>query len=100
MPSGPPLRSTYRPHGRRLGLLSTYPPRLCGLATFAAALEAELTLAGEHVTAVAINDGRRRGGERSPTEHELVNGVPASVRATAQVLSRDDVAIVQHEYGI
>jgi glycosyltransferase involved in cell wall biosynthesis len=100
MPSGPPHHPTFRPHGRRLGLLSTYPPRLCGLATFAAALEAELTLAGEHVTAVAINDGRRRGGERPRTEHELVNGVPASVRETARVLSRDDVAIVQHEYGI
>jgi glycosyltransferase involved in cell wall biosynthesis len=73
---------------------------LCGLATFAAALEAELTLAGEHVTPVAINDGRHRGGEWSRTEHELLNGVPASVSATARVLSRDDVAIVQHEYGI
>ena len=31
---------------------------------------------------------------------ELVNGDPASATATAELLNRSDIAIVQHEYGI
>jgi glycosyltransferase involved in cell wall biosynthesis len=97
--SAPSPRGGARP-GRRLGLLSTFPPKLCGLATFAAALQAELALAGDVVTRVAIDDGRHDGERSIRTQHELVNGVPTSIRETARVLSRCDVAIVQHEYGI
>jgi polysaccharide biosynthesis protein PslF len=85
---------------RRVGLLSTYPPQHCGLATFAAALEAELADAGDDVTVVAIEDGRGDGSVRSKAHYELVNGLPTSIRDAARVLSRGDVAIVLHEYGI
>jgi glycosyltransferase involved in cell wall biosynthesis len=87
------------PRARRVGLLSTYPPRMCGLATFAAALEAEMAHAGDRVTIVAVDDGRT-DARRFPPRHELRNGMLASVRETARLLSRCDVAIVQHEYGI
>lgn len=89
--------------GRRIGILSTYPPKLCGLATFTAALEAEFVRAGDTVTIVAIRDGRPGGlhAQHAPqTSHVLTNGSAASVRETVAVLSQSDVAIVQHEYGI
>jgi glycosyltransferase involved in cell wall biosynthesis len=85
---------------RRVGILSTYPPQRCGLATFAASLEHELVDAGDDVTVVAIDDGRGNGSLRSKAHFELINGLPSSVRDTAKILSRGDVAIVQHEYGI
>lgn len=100
MPTNPPLRSAIRPPKRRIGLLSTYPPKLCGLATFAAALEGELKRAGNRVDVVRIDDGDHTDPIGRPVAAELVNGVPASIRNAAAVLSRCDVAIIQHEYGI
>lgn len=84
--------------GRRVGMLSTYPPRLCGLATFAAALSAELAIAGDEVTVVAVGDDR----QRLPTtaQHRLINGDHSSVERAVCVLSGCDVVIVQHEYGV
>jgi glycosyltransferase involved in cell wall biosynthesis len=82
-------------------MLSTYPPKLCGLATFAAALGDELTRAGNQVDVVRIDDGDDISTATSrPVVATLVNGVPASIRNTVAVLSRCDVAIIQHEYGI
>ena len=42
MPTGHP-RSSHGATRRHLAILSTYPPKLCGLATFAAALERSRT---------------------------------------------------------
>lgn len=83
----------------RIGMLGTYPPQLCGLATFAAALEGEFVRSGRHVTIVAVDDGRTT---QTPhlKRHRLHNGLPDSVVETARRLSRCDVVIVQHEYGI
>lgn len=94
------LPSTTQPGRRRVGLLSTYPPQLCGLATFAAALGAELRDAGNDVEIVRIADGQDSTGLGSLVVAELVNGDPASLRSAAAELSRGDVAIIQHEYGI
>ena len=100
MPNGQLLRLSTTTTARRIGLLSTYPPKLCGLATFAAALERELERAGNRVDVVRIDDGHDVPGIPRPVAGEFVNGVPASVRDAAAVLSRCDVAIIQHEYGI
>ncbi len=100
MPNGQLLRVSRTTPTRRIGLLSTYPPKLCGLATFAAALERELARAGHRVDIVRIDDGHDVPAIQRPVAGELVNGVPASVRDAAGVLSRCDVAIIQHEYGI
>ena len=88
------------PLRRHVGLLSTYPPKLCGLATFAAALEAALVKAGHRVDMVRIDDGDFIAGQARPVAGVLRNGVPASLRAAVEILSQGDVAIVQHEYGI
>ena len=81
------------------GVLSTYSPTRCGLATFSAALSDGLTRRRRH---------RRHRTDRRWIEHstdpgvvgELVNGDPASVAASAELLNRRDIAIIQHEYGI
>jgi len=83
----------------RITILSTYPPTLCGLAAFSAALSEGLRANGARVDVVRIAD-------ESPSDAaggvvaELVNGSPTSVAATIDILNRSDVVIVQHEYGI
>lgn len=80
------------------GMLSTFPPTQCGLATFARALVTELSAAGSEVGVVRIVD---EPGPWVPfTAHELVLSDPGASRAAARALNNYDVAIVQHEYGI
>ncbi|TML17582.1 MAG: glycosyltransferase [Actinobacteria bacterium] len=100
MRAGSPLHPAITSAKRRIGLLSTYPPKICGLATFAAALENELRRAGNHVDVVRVDDGQPTAPIARPVAFELVNGDVQSVRDAAAVLSRCDVAIIQHEYGI
>lgn len=80
------------------GLLSTYPPTRCGLATFGAALTDGLCASGSDVGVVQIVDGERSTDPR--VVGELVNGSQASVAACSGLLNQYDAAIIQHEYGI
>lgn len=91
-----------RPRGstRRVGIVSTYPPQLCGLATFAAALGNGLRRGGHVVDMIRIEDARDVHEDNGSFAGVLRNGAPESIRRVAAVLSRCDVAIVQHEYGI
>ena len=81
-----------------IGVLSTHPPTRCGLATFSSALSEGLRAAGATVNTVRIADGSIT--EDPGVVGELTNGSASSVAATAELLNRCDVAIVQHEYGI
>jgi glycosyltransferase involved in cell wall biosynthesis len=82
------------------GILSTYSPTPCGLATFSAALAAGLTAANANanVSVVRIADGEV--STEPNVVGELVNGESASVLAAVELLNRSDIAIIQHEYGI
>lgn len=80
------------------GILSTYSPTACGLATFSAALADGLTARGVDISVVRIADDE--ASTDAGIVGELVNGDPASATATAELLNRNDIAIVQHEYGI
>ncbi|WAJ46686.1 glycosyltransferase [Mycobacterium sp. Aquia_216] len=80
------------------GILSTYSPTPCGLATFSAALAGGLTARGANVNVVRIADGDI--SEEPNVAGELVNGSASSVAATSELLNQSDVAIIQHEYGI
>jgi polysaccharide biosynthesis protein PslF len=80
------------------GMLSTFPPTQCGLATFAAALVTELAATGADVGVVRVVDDVE---PRVPyVVHELLLSDPGAARSAAAALDNYDVAIVQHEYGI
>ncbi len=80
------------------GILSTYPPTPCGLATFSAALASGLSARGDEVRVVRLADGSTSSSCR--VVGELVDGSAASMAAAVDLLSGCDVAIVQHEYGV
>jgi glycosyltransferase involved in cell wall biosynthesis len=80
------------------GILSTYPPTPCGLATFSAALSKGLCANGSDVSVVRVADEKLSSDAR--VIGELVNGSAASVAATSELLNESDIAVVQHEYGI
>jgi polysaccharide biosynthesis protein PslF len=80
------------------GILGTYSPTPCGLATFSAALVNGLTTKGADVDVVRIADGDL--SEEPNVVGELVNGSASSVAATSELLNQSDVAVIQHEYGI
>jgi polysaccharide biosynthesis protein PslF len=82
------------------GLLSTYPPTQCGLATFSASLREGL--AGDEGTEVGVvrmvdGPGPRAGAE---VVNELSVGRHGEPAVAAEHLNGFDVVVVQHEYGI
>ena len=85
---------------RSLGILSSFPPTACGLATFSAALATGLAADQTHVGVVRVvdADGQTSGNDR--IAGELVNGSRRSVIASSELLNQFDVAMVQHEYGL
>jgi polysaccharide biosynthesis protein PslF len=80
------------------GILGTYSPTPCGLATFSEALANGLTARGAGVKVVRVADGDV--SEEPRVAGELVNGSASSVAATSELLNQSDVAVIQHEYGI
>ncbi len=82
---------------RSFGILSTFPPTPCGIATFSAALAAGLVAHGAAVEVV-------RCGEDEEIEDPFVvasMGAEGSGElVAADALNGVDVAIVQHEYGL
>ncbi len=83
---------------RSFGVLSTYPPTVCGLATFTAALTRGLEANGAVVSVVRVADDSIASDPRVLAE--LANDTPASVTQTVDCLNECDIAIIQHEYGI
>ncbi|MBI4900248.1 MAG: glycosyltransferase [Actinobacteria bacterium] len=84
----------------KFGLLSTYPPTQCGLATFTYALGDALgTLSGCSVFVVRSVEAPVQSPHEEVVGH-LVAGDRLSQRRAADALNEADVVIVQHEYGI
>lgn len=83
-------------------LLSTYPPRRCGLATFAADLRAALAASAPRwrVDVCAIDrDGLAYGPEvTSVLDQDDPDGYRPAARAVAA--SGADLVVIQHEFGI
>jgi glycosyltransferase involved in cell wall biosynthesis len=85
---------------RSFGILSSFSPTACGLATFSAALASGLRENGAATHVVQVVDS---ASSSVPAEHvvgQLVNGSPSSLQAAIQQLNHCDVAVVQHEYGL
>ncbi len=87
----------------RVALVSTYPPRACGIGTFAADLrEALLGAASDiavDIVAMARDEDRRYAPE---VVARIRHGVRGDYAAAAAVLTRrgTDVVVIEHEYGI
>jgi glycosyltransferase involved in cell wall biosynthesis len=88
---GPPAPLT-------VGIVSTYPPTACGLATFSAALGRGLEVVGADPRVIRIADGS--DSTKVEVVGELVSGSPSSIAAAAALLNECDVVVVQHEYGV
>jgi glycosyltransferase involved in cell wall biosynthesis len=87
----------------RVGVVSTYPPRACGIGTFSRDLR-EALLGADGVSAVDLvaivrEDDVDEAAEVVTRIHQDQRGDYA---AAARVLERrgDDVVVIQHEYGI
>jgi glycosyltransferase involved in cell wall biosynthesis len=83
------------------GLLSTYPPTQCGLASFSASLRDGL-LAGDRGTEVGVVRMVDAPGARGGAEvvYELSADRQGAPAIAAEHLNEFDVVVVQHEYGI
>ena len=81
-----------------IGVLSSFPPTPCGVATFSAALTAGFSALGAAVRVVRVADGSPSRARR--VVGEVVNGKPKSVAAASRLLNECDVVVVQHEYGL
>ena len=99
------LRST--PSSARrfvVGVVSTFPPTQCGLATFTAALIAHLGADVDVRIVRAVDPGEPLFPEPSVRDSRLVANLVAgsaeSRRRTARALNECDVVLIQHEYGI
>ncbi len=80
------------------GMLSTYPPTQCGLATFAQALVTHLRSPEAEVGVVRVIDAHEP--VQGPVVHHWVTGERGGEARAAAALNTYDVALVQHEYGI
>lgn len=86
---------------RSFGILSSFPPTACGLATFTAALASGLAANDSHVGVVQVVDGASaRSAQGDRVVGELVNGSPHSLHSSSDSLNQFDVAVIQHEYGL
>ena len=81
------------------GFLSSFPPTQCGLATFTAALEAEIAAAGHETGVVRVLE-RPAPWTGSTVVSHMVHGERGAVERSAAALNAFDVVVVQHEYGI
>ncbi len=86
---------------RSFGILSSFPPTACGLATFTAALASGLAANDSEVGVVRVVDD---AGVQNPQSERvvgnLVNGSRHSLVASSDLLNQFDVAVIQHEYGL
>ena len=84
-------------HVRSFGVLSSFPPTSCGIATFSAALAAGLIADGASVNVV-------RCGPSPEVEDVLVVASladgPSCAPTAIDALNANDLVIVQHEYGL
>jgi polysaccharide biosynthesis protein PslF len=94
-----PIESPER-RARSFGILSSYPPTQCGLATFSAALASGLSKHESEVGVVQVLDAGVQRLEHDPVVAHLTNGSPSSVLASSEALNQFDVALIQHEYGL
>ncbi len=91
-------RRTHR--STRIGMVGTYPPKQCGIATYGAALVNALRRSSAVVEVIRIDDGDGTIVPFGIAIADLVNGSPRSMQGAISALTNSEVVIIQHEYGI
>ena len=90
--------------GTKFGIVSTYPPTHCGIATFSSSLIAAIQGVGNHSTSVIhLVDADNQETSRVPASEVVAvmkAGDPSSLSNAVDLLNDLDVAIIQHEFGI
>ncbi|MDQ1735510.1 MAG: polysaccharide biosynthesis protein PslF [Pseudonocardiales bacterium] len=81
------------------GVLSTYPPTQCGLATFSNALVTALRSQNDIMRVVSVVDTAETSVPRE-VSHQWVRNHLDGASLAAAALNDNDIAIIQHEYGI
>jgi len=94
---GTPLDVAGAP-ARSFGILSTFPPTACGIATFSAALAAGLI--ANDATVDVVRCGQPEDDEDPLVVATTTDGDGQVLSTAVDALNNVDVAIVQHEYGI
>jgi len=87
-----------RKHNRSFGILSSFPPTSCGIATFSAALAAGLIADG--ASANVVRCGPSPEIEDVLVVASLADGPSSSAPTAIDALNANDLVIVQHEYGL
>ena len=89
------------------GVLSTYPPTQCGLATFSHALSRSLNAvqdvpgaAARTSTGVVAIVDHLEARPLPEVTHQWVRGQAGGSLAAAEALNAFDLAVIQHEFGI
>ncbi len=89
------------------GVLSTYPPTQCGLATFSHALSRSLNAvqdvpgaAARTSTGVVAIVDHLDARPLPEVTHQWVRGQAGGSLAAAESLNAFDLAVIQHEFGI
>lgn len=85
-----------------VGIVGTYPPTKCGIATFTASLAKAVVSAAPacRFGVLACADQPSRASLSPDVVGELVAGSAASREAAVAALDEFDVVVVQHEFGI
>ncbi len=97
-------------HGRRsapdlpIAFVGTYPPRLCGIATFTRDLSDAVIAADRRVqaTVLAVTDAHCSYEYPERVRFEIRRGIKGDYTRAAEFVNRSDIRLVsiQHEYGI
>jgi glycosyltransferase involved in cell wall biosynthesis len=86
-----------------VGFVSTFPPTMCGLATFTASLRQAMVDrrgGGEGLVVVELVEGPAADLPRPEVIASIDPGDPLSMRLGVDRLNSVDAVILQHEYGI
>ncbi|MDR5683930.1 MAG: glycosyltransferase family 4 protein [Armatimonadota bacterium] len=85
-----------------VAIVSTYPPRACGIATFSRDLAAALRAAGVRTRVVGMNEEAAGYTYEPEVAWQIHDNAPEEYRAVADALNHSDVDVVnlQHEFGI
>jgi len=82
-----------------VALVGTYPPTVCGLATFTWNLRAAIAGSGWLTGVVRVVDGRDSASGKDVIG-QWVAGDASSLRRSLAALASFDVVLLQHEYGL